>query len=149
MHYEMLKLQNQLCFPLYVCAKEVVGLYKPYLDEIGLTYTQYIAMMVLWEHQKTTVSQLGEFLYLDSGTITPMVKRLESKGLIRRERSQEDERQVYIHITDKGDLLKVKAAEIPVKIGQCISLSPEDARMLYEVLYKLLGQFSRVKGDEL
>ncbi len=139
---DILKLENQLCFPLYAAAKEVVSRYKPFLDEIDLTYTQYITMMVLWEHKKTGVKELGEYLYLDSGTLTPLLKRLEAKGLLRRQRSAEDERQVNIVITENGEKLKDKALEIPLKMSSCISLTQEDAKVLYTLLYKLLGQFN-------
>jgi DNA-binding MarR family transcriptional regulator len=136
----MLRLKNQLCFPLYAAAKEVVGRYKPYLDEIDLTYTQYITMMVLWEHKTIGVKELGEHLYLDSGTLTPLLKRMENKGFVRRERSTEDERLVNIVITEAGEKLKEKAVLIPMKMANCISLDPSDAQMLYALLYKLLGQ---------
>ena len=138
MNDELLKLKNQLCFPLYAAAKAVVRQYAPLLDEIGLTYTQYIVMMVLWERGKATVKELGERLYLDSGTLTPLLKRLEAKQIVARERSGDDERQVNIAITEKGTQLKEKAAEIPGKISKCIPLSTDEAKMLYSLLYKLL-----------
>ncbi len=138
-NYDSLKLENQLCFPLYACAKEVVRKYKPYLDEIDLTYTQYIAMMVLWEKKQMNVKELGGFLYLDSGTLTPVLKKLEAKGYIIRSRSKEDERNLEIHITDEGEALKDKAVNIPAQIGQCVKLSPEEAGQLYQLLHKLLG----------
>jgi DNA-binding MarR family transcriptional regulator len=137
---QILKLKNQLCFPLYAAAKEVVGRYKPYLDEIDLTYTQYITMMVLWEHKTIGVKELGEHLYLDSGTLTPLLKRMENKGFVRRERSTEDERLVNIVITEAGEKLKEKAVLIPAEMANCISLDPADAQTLYALLYKLLGQ---------
>ena len=140
MNDQILKLQNQLCFPLYAAAKEVVNRYKPFLDEIGLTYTQYIAMMVLWEYKSVGVKELGMHLYLDSGTLTPLLKRLESKGFVRRERSREDERTVNIIITEAGEKLKEKAIKIPLEMEKCISLSPKEAGTLYTLLYKLLGQ---------
>jgi DNA-binding MarR family transcriptional regulator len=140
MNDEILKLKNQLCFPLYAASKEVVNRYKPLLDEIGLTYTQYIAMMVLWEHKRVGVKELGQYLYLDSGTLTPLLKRLEGKGLVRRERSKEDERAVNIMLTESGERLKENAAKIPAQIGKCLPLSMEEAGMLYSLLYKLLEQ---------
>jgi DNA-binding MarR family transcriptional regulator len=143
----MLKLKNQLCFPLYAAAKEVVGRYKPYLDEIDLTYTQYITMMVLWEHKTIGVKELGEHLYLDSGTLTPLLKRMENKGFVRRERSTEDERLVNIVITEAGEKLKEKAVLIPMKMANCISLDPADAQMLYALLYKLLGHLGGGEND--
>ena len=137
--YESLKLGNQLCFPLYACSKEIIRKYKPYLDNIDLTYTQYITMMVLWEKKTVNVKTLGECLYLDSGTLTPVLKKLESKGYITRERSNEDERNLVVSITPKGEELKDKAVEIPVEIGSCVKLSPDEARILYNLLYKIIG----------
>lgn len=138
MSYEQLKLEKQLCFPLYACAKEVVKKYKPFLDEIGLTYTQYITMMVLWEQEKMNVKTLGQYLYLDSGTLTPLLKKLESQELIKRERLVEDERNVIVSLTAKGYALKEQASLVPEKIGQCIQISSEDATQLYTLLYKIL-----------
>lgn len=139
MNNEQLKLENQLCFPLYASAKEVVKRYKPYLDEIGLTYTQYIAMMVLWEHETINVKNLGEYLYLDSGTLTPLLKRLESAGFIERNRDSNDERNVIIKLTPAGEALKVPASLIPEKIKQCLPITEEEAITLYRLLYKLLS----------
>ncbi len=136
--FDPLKLENQLCFPLYVAAKEVVGRYKPFLAEMSLTYTQYIAMLVLWERQAISVKELGERLYLDSGTLTPLLKRLESKGFISRERSKDDERVVNVTITGTGQALRAQAKEIPARIAGCMPLSPDDARTLYGLLYQLL-----------
>ena len=137
--YESLKLGNQLCFPLYACSKEIIRKYKPYLDNIDLTYTQYITMMVLWEKKIVNVKTLGECLYLDSGTLTPVLKKLESKGYITRERSNEDERNLVVSITPKGEELKDKAIDIPVEIGSCVKLSPDEAKILYNLLYKIIG----------
>lgn len=137
-NYEQLKLENQICFPLYAGAKEVVRKYKPYLDEIDLTYTQYIAMMVLWEKNQMNVKELGELLYLDSGTLTPLLKKLEAKGYVSRCRCKEDERNLIICITEEGEALKEKAADIPRKVGSCMKLSKEEAQTLYSLLYKLL-----------
>lgn len=139
MNYDALKLENQLCFPLYACAKEVVKRYKPFLDEIDLTYTQYIAMMVLWEQKSVNVKTLGEFLYLDSGTLTPLLKKLEKQGLLHRMRSQEDERNLIVSLTPKGEALREQAATIPERMGQCMNLNPEDMKVLYRLLYQLLG----------
>lgn len=137
-NYDVLKLENQLCFPLYACAKEIVRRYKPYLDELDLTYTQYIAMLVLWEKSKMNVKELGDCLYLDSGTLTPVLKKLEAKKYITRERSREDERNLMITITPEGKKLREKAVEVPVKMGQCIHLQPEEAGQLYQLLYQIL-----------
>lgn len=136
---EALKLKNQLCFPLYACAKEVVRRYTPLLEPLGMTYTQYIAMLVMWEHKSVTVKDLGKLLYLDSGTLTPMLKKMEKAGLLVRERSKEDERQVIVTITEAGEKLKEKAEEIPVKMAQCVTLDNEEAVQLYVLLYKLLS----------
>ncbi len=141
--YEALRLDNQLCFPLYACAKEIVRRYKPFLDEIDLTYTQYIAMMVLWEEREINVKELGSRLYLDSGTLTPVLKRLEQKGLITRQRDDKDERVLIVSITKEGDELKDKAVEIPVKMAGCVSLEPQDAAELYRLLHKLLAGFEQ------
>lgn len=141
--YEALRLDNQLCFPLYACAKEIVRRYKPFLDEIDLTYTQYIVMMVLWEEREINVKELGSRLYLDSGTLTPVLKRLEQKGLITRQRDDKDERVLIVSITKEGDELKDKAVEIPVKMAGCVSLEPQDAAGLYRLLHKLLAGFEQ------
>lgn len=137
--FNPLKLENQLCFPLYACSKEVVKRYKPFLDELDLTYTQYITMMVMWEKKSVNVKELGDALYLDSGTLTPLLKKLEAKGYIKRERSKSDERNLVVSITEKGDALRGDAVEVPVKMGQCVNLNDEEAKTLYKLLYKLLG----------
>ena len=136
--YDTLKLCNQLCFPLYACAKEIVRRYKPYLDEIDLTYTQYIAMMVLWEHKQINVKDMGAFLYLDSGTLTPVLKKLEQKGYLTRERDKEDERVLNVTITEQGEALKEQAVQIPRKMQGCVSLDKEEAQTLYRILNKIL-----------
>lgn len=135
---DALKLENQLCFPLYACSKEIVRRYKPYLDKIDLTYTQYITMMVMWEEKQINVKELGEKLYLDSGTLTPLLKKLESKDYVKRERSKHDERNLIVTITEKGEALKSKAVDIPEKVSACITLSEEKAQALYSVLYEIL-----------
>jgi DNA-binding MarR family transcriptional regulator len=139
--YDALKLKNQLCFPLYACSKEIVKLYKPYLDELDLTYTQYITMMVLWEHKQMNVKELGGHLYLDSGTLTPVLKKLEQKGWVKRSRTKEDERVLNVTLTENGEALKEKAVQIPERMGECMKLEPEEAEILYKTLYKLLGEF--------
>ena len=139
-NFEQLKLENQLCFPLYAAAKEVVRKYKPYLDELDLTYTQYITMMVLWEKEQLNVKELGSMLYLDSGTLTPLLKKLEAKGYVSRHRSQEDERNLNICITEKGEALKEKAASIPEEMTKkYVNLTKEEIRQIYHGLYKLLS----------
>ena len=140
--YDALKLGVQISFPLYACAKETVRLYKPHLDKLGLTYTQYIAMLVLWEEEKLTVKELGNRLYLDSGTLTPLLKKLEAKGLLKRERSKEDERNLFITLTEEGLALKDKALPIPYEIVKCIDMSEEEKATLYHLLYRVLGCIS-------
>lgn len=135
---EALHLKNQLCFPLYACARETVKQYKPFLERIGLTYTQYITMIVLWERRSVTAKELGQRLYLDSGTLTPLLKRMESKGLITRQRDPVDERSLRVTITDAGEALKEQAKEIPYCMAQRVRLSKEEAETLYKLLYKLL-----------
>ncbi|MBQ8596479.1 MAG: MarR family transcriptional regulator [Lachnospiraceae bacterium] len=139
--YDVLRLENQLCFPLYVCSKEIVKRYKPFLEEIDLTYTQYITMMVLWEHREMNVKELGAYLFLDSGTLTPVLKKLEQKGFITRKRDEKDERVLNVAITQKGEELKEKAVEIPSKIVSCVPLEPEEALKLFEILRKMVGTF--------
>lgn len=139
--YDTLKLENQLCFPLYACSKEVVKRYKPFLDELDLTYTQYITMMVMWEKGSISVKDLGEHLYLDSGTLTPVLKTLEKKGYVQRERSKEDERVLIVTTTDAGMNLREQAVEVPIKMGSCFRLTAEEATQLYHLLYKLMGDF--------
>ena len=137
--YEALKLENQICFPLYACSREIIKQYKPFLDKIDLTYTQYITMMVLWEKKSINVKALGRCLYLDSGTLTPLLKKLEAKGLVTRQRSAEDERNLIVTITQRGEALKEAAVAIPEQMAKCSTLDPEEAVMLYRILYKMLG----------
>lgn len=137
---DYLKLENQLCFPLYVCSKEIIKKYTPYLEKIDLTYTQYIVMMVLWEQPKMTVKELGKKLFLDSGTLTPLLKKLENKEYIERNRSIKDERNLIVSITKKGKDLKEKAQYIPKEVGKCINLSQEDAINLYKILYRIVSK---------
>lgn len=139
---DCLKLENQLCFPLYVCSKEVIRKYKPYLDKLDLTYTQYIAMMVMWEQKELTVKELGDYLYLDSGTLTPLLKKLEEKGYVHRTRSKEDERNMIISITEEGKALKKRAVHIPAKLSVCVNMEPKDAEQLYKLLYQLLDKLA-------
>jgi DNA-binding MarR family transcriptional regulator len=136
---DCLKLENQLCFPLYAASKEVIRRYKPLLDKVDLTYTQYIALMVLWEDNEINVKTLGEKLFLDSGTLTPLLKKLENKGYITRKRLDIDERNLTISITKEGLALKEQVKDIPIEIGKCVNLDPEEAKTLYKILYKILG----------
>ena len=137
--YDALKLENQLCFPLYACSRNVIREYKPFLDRLDLTYTQYIAMLVLWERGSLTVKELGEALYLDSGTLTPLLKKLEAKGLINRKRSTADERNLILNLTKAGNAMREEAASIPGELAKKVPLTQEEARMLYDLLYKVLG----------
>lgn len=146
-NYDDLRLGNQLCFPLYALSKEVIKQYRPYLDEINLTYTQYIAMMVIWEKEKINVKELGKKLYLDSGTLTPVLKSLEAKGFVTRYRSQEDERLLMVEITAEGIALKDKALEIPRKMVSKIDISLNDAIIMHRQLYNLLNQLIDDKQD--
>lgn len=138
--YDVLKLENQLCFPLYACAKEIVRKYKPILDELDLTYTQYITMMVMWDKKELNVKELGENIYLDSGTLTPVLKKLEAKGYVKRIRSKDDERILLVILTEKGENLKQHALSIPDKIGQCIDLESDDIITLRQLLNKMLNK---------
>lgn len=136
--YDKLKLENQLCFPLYAASKEIVRHYKPFLDKLDMTYTQYIAMMVLWEHKKLNVKELGEYLYLDSGTLTPLLKTMEKKGWIERNRSKEDERVLNVTITKQGEALREQALSVPEQMAGCVHLKQEEIAQLYQLLYKIL-----------
>ncbi len=137
--FDCLKISNQLCFPLYACSKEIVKRYKPYLDPIDLTYTQYITMMVVWEEKELTVKELGQKLFLDSGTLTPVLKKLEQKGYVKRNRSKDDERNLNITLTKAGEELKKQACSIPAKMGKCVNLTPKESEQLYKLLYKILS----------
>ncbi|MBQ2081306.1 MAG: MarR family transcriptional regulator [Treponema sp.] len=146
--YSCLRLDNQLCFPLYACSKEIIKRYKPFLDELDLTYTQYITMMVLWERKEMNVKELGEHLYLDSGTLTPLLKKLEAKGYITRQRMKTDERNVLIQITQAGEYLKEDAVHIPGEMSQCVNLEPQEAKVLYILLRKILKQLKEEEAME-
>ena len=140
--YDALKLENQLCFPLYACSRSIVNLYTPFLKPLGLTYTQYIVFLVLWEQDGITVGELGAKLHLDNGTITPLLKKMQDKGYVTRERSKSDERVVIVSLTDEGRALREEAVKIPASIGQCVPLEPDETATLYELLYKVLDKFS-------
>ncbi len=140
--FDPLKLDNQICFPLYVCAKEVIRRYQPFLDKLDLTYTQYIAMLALWEERTLSVKDLGKKLYLDSGTLTPLLKSLEKKGFILRIRSDKDERVVLISLTEKGKKLRDDAKIVPERVSSCIDLPEEDAGALYLILHRLMGNLA-------
>ncbi|MBO6161808.1 MAG: MarR family transcriptional regulator [Eubacterium sp.] len=142
--YEQLKLKNQICFPLYACSRKIVSSYTPYLKPLGLTYTQYIVFMVLWELESVNVGQLGEILDLDAGTLTPLLKRLEKEGYVTRKRSEEDERVTIVSITSKGNELKEKCKDIPVKLAEGGSpLTEQELQELYRLLYKFMDKEER------
>lgn len=136
--YSCLKLENQLCFPLYVASNAIIRKYRPLLKELDLTYTQYITMMALWEKDCATVKSLGECLFLDSGTLTPVLKKLETKGYIERDRIEKDERLLVISLTEKGKKLKEKAVNVPKELSKELKLEPEEAMQLYKILYKII-----------
>lgn len=137
---EALRLENQLCFPLYACARMVVGQYTPYLKPLGITYTQYLVFLLLWAEDGLSVGNLCERLYLDSGTLTPMLKKMEEKHLVERRRCKDDERMVRIWLTEEGRQLKERAAAIPLQVGSCIKITPEEATTLYTLLYRTMEQ---------
>ena len=139
--YDNMNLENQLSFPLYAASREVIKAYRPYLEKLELTYTQYITMVVLWEEKRISAKELGKKLFLDSGTLTPVLKSLEGKGLVTRSRFPEDERVLLVEVTEEGYALKETASGIPEKVSFGINLGSEDMYKLYELLYKLLGSF--------
>jgi DNA-binding MarR family transcriptional regulator len=143
--YKSLSLRSQLCFPLYAASRETIKRYRPHLDKLGLTYTQYIVMMVFWEEKTQNVKQLGEKLYLDSGTLTPVLKTLEAKGYIVRSRSKEDERVLNVAITEAGEALKDEALSIPMEMVKHVALSREETYTLYKLLHKLLEEAPEFK----
>ncbi len=138
--YDSIRLENQLCFPLYACAKEIVRQYRKPLEEIGLTYTQYVVMMVLWEHGGMTEGELGKMVQLDSGTLAPLLKRLEKQGLVSRVRPEENERKLFISLTEEGEALKEKALSVPQAMRGCIDLPEEELLELKRLLEKALGR---------
>lgn len=144
-YHEAMKLENQLCFPLYAAARAVTSLYTPYLKPLGLTYTQYILFLVLWEKDGLTVGEICKRLMLDSGTLSPMLKKLRQQGYIEKQQSTSDERSFIITLTEKGRELQERAKDIPAQIGSCIDLAPEKAGELYRLLYELL--YSPMKGE--
>jgi MarR family transcriptional regulator, organic hydroperoxide resistance regulator len=137
LNHDDLKLNNQLCFPLYVLSKEIINQYRPYLDELGITYPQYLVLMVLWEQDDLTVGQIGEKVYLDSGTLTPLLKRLEQKGIVTRNRCVNDERIVKISLTEEGMKMKDKACLIPKSMLNRLNIDEEELRVLKQIINKL------------
>jgi len=141
--YDSLTLKNQLCFPIYLCSKEIIRRYTPLLDDLDLTYTQYITMMYLWEHNTSNVKDISDALFLDSGTLTPLLKKLEAKEYITRTRSLKDERNLDVTITKKGLALRDKALSVPCEMGKCIDLSEDEVKTLYSLMYKIVGNLSK------
>ncbi|MBQ6570346.1 MAG: winged helix-turn-helix transcriptional regulator [Clostridia bacterium] len=145
---EAMKLSNQLCFPLYAAARNVVNHYTPFLKPLGLTYTQYIVFLVLWEKKEVTVGELCEKLMLDNGTLTPLLKKMQAAGYVEKHRSQKDDRVVVITLTEAGKDLQIKAKDVPDGVAKCINLPPEKAQTLYLLLYELLGSSKDTKNKE-
>jgi len=141
--YEALLLRNQLCYPVYLCAKEITRKYTPVLKEIDLTYTQYVVMMYFWEKRESNVSEISKTLVIDSSTLTPLLKKLEQKGYIERNRSTEDERNLVVKVTEKGLALRDKAVKVPGKMGKCLNLTAEEAKTLYNLMYKVLTNIEK------
>jgi len=134
-----LMLDSQICFPLYACARKIVNQYTPYLKPLGLTYTQYLVFLALWETGEANVGELGRKLYLDCGTLTPLLKKMQDHGWIERRRSREDERIVHVTLTESGWALRDQVREIPMKIGMCIKMEPGEALTLYRLLRRLMA----------
>ena len=143
--YDCLRLSNQLCFPLYAASRRVIGRYRAMLDALGLTYTQYVVMMVMWEKEKISSRDLADSTHLDYGTLTPVLKRLEQAGYLKRERMPEDERLLLLTLTKEGKALKDKAVNIPTCIASCMGLTAEEFRTLYEITYKALGNMENME----
>lgn len=139
MALEQLKLENQLCFPLYACSRAMTRAYGPLLEDAGLTYTQYITMMALWEYGPMSVRELGDRLLLDSGTLTPLLKKLEARGLVVRQRDEDDERKLVVTLTEQGQDLEAVVADVPYKMACNVTLTPEEGRQFAELLYKVIG----------
>ena len=142
---EAMKLKNQLCFPLYAASRNVINLYTPWLRPLGITYTQYLVFLVLWEQDGITVGEICEKLMLDNGTLSPLLKKMQQDGYIEKKRSDEDERVVLITLTQEGKALQEKAKDVPLNVANCIDLSPEKAQMMYALLYELLGNKAKKK----
>ncbi len=148
MQYDDLKLERQLCFPMYVCSREVIKRYKPFLDALHLTYTQYIVMLALWEKDDISVKDLGDILYLDSGTLTPLLKKLKAKQILTLERDERDRRSVVVRATASGMALRDRAVEVPEKVGACVPLSAKEAQTLYVLMYKILGSVRKRDSEQ-
>ncbi len=145
-YHEAMKLANQLCFPLYAASRNVIGLYTPWLKPLGLTYTQYIVFLVLWEKDGITVGEICDKLMLDNGTVSPLLKKMQQAGYVERKRSEDDNRVVVITLTEEGKALQERAKDVPGKVAGCIDLPLEKAQQLYSLLYELLDN-QRVGKD--
>lgn len=143
--YDSLLLKNQLCFPTYAAANKIIRKYQPLLEKLNLTYTQYIVMMVMWEKKKVNEKELCEALYLKTNTLTPLIKKLKEKGLVEISKDKVDHRNIVISITNKGELLKEKAVEVPPSIAKEFNLTEEEAKFLYQILYKILNDDNKEK----
>ena len=148
-YQEAMKMTNQLCFPLYAASRKVVNLYTPLLKPLGLTYTQYIVLLVLWEKDGITVGEICTRLMLDNGTLSPLLKKMEQAGYLERRRSREDDRVVLVSLTEEGRALQEKAKEIPIQLSGCINLAPEEAVTLYKILYKILYDERNAGHDDI
>ncbi len=148
-YHEAMKLTNQMCFPLYAASRKVIGLYTPWLKPLGLTYTQYIVFLALWERDGLTVGELCGKLMLDNGTLSPLLKKMEQAGYVERKRSREDDRVVVVTLTEEGRALQEKAKEIPAKVAGCIDLPAEKAQALYALLYELLENQNAKGADKI
>lgn len=145
---DVLKLKNQLCFPMYLCSKEIIRRYSKYLKNLDLTYTQYIVMMYFWEVGTSNLKELSNTLLLDSSTLTPLLKKLEQKGYLERKRNSFDGRNLVLQLTSKGINLKDKAKSIPKEMSKCLSLNNNDSKTLYNLLYKVLNNIEKeIKND--
>ena len=145
--YEALRLQNQLCFPIYLCAKEVVRRYDEMLADLSLTYTQYLVMMYLWERGQTNVKELGRCLMLDPSTLTPLLKKLEAKGYLTRTRSETDQRALLVELTRAGEDLRDRALDVPQRMGSCFDLEPKEAVELCRLTRKVLENVSGLHAE--
>jgi DNA-binding MarR family transcriptional regulator len=145
MKADPLKLENQVCFPLYACSREIIKAYRPFLRKFGLTYTQYLVMLLLWSEKQLTAKAIGQYLHLDSGTLTPLLKKMEEKNLLCRERLEADERILVVAITSSGEQMREQAASIPAQMASCLAISAEEAKLLCQLIYKVLAN---LKTDE-
>lgn len=143
--YESIRLKNQLCFPLYACSKEIIRQYRKPLEKLGLTYTQYVVMMVLWEDGGMTEGDLGKKVYLDSGTLAPLLKRMEKQGIINRVRPDDNERKLFISLTEKGEVMKEQALDVPKAMNGCIDLPEDELKELKRLLDKAVSGMEFVK----